>query len=119
MSYDIRFAVKVAGAGDELVVIGEPEYSSPTYNIRDIFVKSMDWNYTQGVFYKLSYVWPKIEHGISELSAHMRDYKQLEPDNGWGSAEGALRCLRSIHDWWIEWSECNPNVPMKCVYMAW
>ena len=119
MSYDIRFAVKVVGAEDEFVVIGEPIYSNPTYNIRDIFVKSMDWDYTLDEFYKLSEVWPKIEHGISEMTAHRKDYKKLEPDNGWGSVEGALKCLRSIQDWWMEWSEWNQNVPMECVYMAW
>lgn len=119
MSYDIRFAVKVAGAGDELVVIGEPEYSSPTYNLRPIFEKSMDWDYKQGEFYKLSDVWPKIERGISELTAHWREYKKLEPDNGWGTVNGALKCLRSIQDWWTEWSESNESVPMECVYMAW
>ena len=48
MSYDIRFGVKVAGAEDVYAVIGEPEYDSPTYNNRDIFVKCMDWDYHQG-----------------------------------------------------------------------
>ena len=42
MSYDIRFGVKVAGAPDDCyAVIGEPERHSPTYNNREIFVKSM------------------------------------------------------------------------------
>ena len=26
-------------------VIRQPEYDSPTYNLRDIFVRSMDWDY--------------------------------------------------------------------------
>lgn len=79
MSYDIRFGVKVAGAPDNcFAVIGCPEYDSPTYNLRDIFVRSMDWNYHQGEWYSITDVLPKIQKGIDELTQHPEKYKPLE-----------------------------------------
>ena len=47
MSYDIRIAVKLDKI-DKFVNIGVPEYDSPTYNLRDMFVACMDWDYNQG-----------------------------------------------------------------------
>ena len=85
MSYDIRFAVKVAGTDKDIyAVIGHPEYDSPTYNLRQIFVKCMDWDYDQGEWYRMDEIIPKIEHGIHELAFHEKRYKPLEPENGWG-----------------------------------
>lgn len=48
MSYDIRFGVKVEGMDGYIAVIDEPDYSSPTYNLRDMFVASMGWDYELG-----------------------------------------------------------------------
>lgn len=48
MSYDIRFGVKVDGMDGYIAVIDMPEYDSPTYNLRDMFVACMDWDYSQG-----------------------------------------------------------------------
>ena len=122
MSYDIRFGVKVAGAkGDIFAVIGRPEYDSPTYNNRDIFVKCMDWDYEQGKWYKVTDIIPKIERGIHELQFNKRAYKKLEPDNGWGGIASSLVCLQSIIDWLtteIEWG-WNAEIPKDCIYMRW
>ena len=67
MSYDIRFGVKVEGAKDVYVNIGRPEYDSPTYNNRDIFVNCMRWDYKQGKWYPMDEVLPKVKDGINEL----------------------------------------------------
>ena len=84
MSYDIRFGVKVEGAKNVFAIIGRPEYDDPTYNIRDIFVKSMDWDYKQGEWYPMTEVMPKIERGIHELTYNEKEYKKYNPSNGWG-----------------------------------
>ncbi len=122
MSYDIRFGVKVAGAGDDVyAVIGHPEYDSPTYNNRDIFVKSMDWDYHQGEWYSLPEIVPKIERGIHELSFNAKAYKELEPDNGWGGISSSLQCLKSILEWISNeraWG-WNGDIPIECIYMRW
>ena len=125
MSYDIRFGVKVAGAPDDCyAVIGCPEYDSPTYNLRDIFEQSMDWDYHQGEWYKITDVLPKIQHGITELTLNHKKYKKLEPSNGWGAIGSALECLRSIVDYFGDnWGglggSWNADVPIDCIYMRW
>jgi len=121
MSYDIRFGVKVVGAEDKYAVIGEPERHSPTYNNRDIFVKSMGWDYHQGEWYPLLEVIPYIERGIHELQFNKLAYKDLEPDNGWGGIASSLEALQSIMQWIVEQREWgwNCDIPLECIYMRW
>lgn len=126
MSYDIRFGVKVAGVTpDCIAVIGQPEYHSPTYNLRDIFVKSMDWDYTQGDWYPVVDVLPKAQRGITELTLHTDKYRPLEPDIGWGTIGSAIQCLRSIVDYFTPGNYgglaggWNADIPIEAIYMRW
>ena len=123
MSYDIRFGVKVEGTKDVYAIIGRPEYDSPTYNNRDIFVHSMDWDYKQGEWYSMNEVITKVERGIHELTFNEEEYKQYNPDNGWGGTQSALECLKSIYEyfypqniWNRRWDE---DIPLECMYMRW
>lgn len=126
MSYDIRFGVKVAGAPEDCyAVIGEPEYSSPTYNLRPIFEKSMDWDYKQGEWYPITDVMPKIQRAITELTIYPKKYKKLEPENGWGTIGSAMKCLMSVVNYFNPESfdglagGWNADVPIGCIYMCW
>lgn len=120
MSYDIRFGVKVAGTPKEVyAVIGHPEHDSPTYNDREIFVKSMDWEYHQGEWYNMAEILPKIERGVHELKFNKKAYRDLEPENGWGGIESSLTALQSILDWFGEYGGYDEEIPLKCVYMKW
>lgn len=96
MSYDIRFGVKVEGMDGYIAVIDEPEYSSPTYNLRPMFVACMDWDYEQGKWYNCAEVIPKFERGAHELRFKTSKYKQYNPDNGWGSTSSALQAIESV-----------------------
>lgn len=121
MSYDIRFGVKVAGADNIYAVIGEPERSSPTYNVGQILRKSTGWDFEQGEWYKVSDVLPMIERGIHELAFNSDKYKHLEPDNGWGSVTTAYEALDSIMEWLthdLKWS-WNADIPLECIYICW
>ena len=125
MSYDIRFGVKVAGAPDDcFAVIGEPEYSSPTYNLRAMFVACMNWDYHQGEWYKLMDVLPKIERGIRELTYNEKAYKVYNPPNGWGDTNSARQALKSIVDYFSDSYDgiggtWNADIPYDCIYMRW
>lgn len=126
MSYDIRFGVKVQTdgiLGDFWAVIGQPDYDSPTYNLREIFAKSMNWDYQQGKWYKVVDVLPKIQNGITELTLYPKKYKRLEPDNGWGTIESAIKCMRSIVDYFSGYDgiggSWNADLPIECIYMCW
>lgn len=115
MSYDIRLAVKVDGT-DIFADIAEPELSSPTYNLREMFETCMDWDYSQGVYYPCKEVAEKVKRGIEELRKFPEKYDKFNPPNGWGSREGALRTLVSLGEC-IE--ETTKKIPIEHLYMSW
>ena len=82
MSYDLRIGVKAEGAQDLYAVIDEPELSRPTYNLRNMFVACMGWDYEQGQWYKVTEVLPMIQHGIDELEFYPSKYKKYNAPNG-------------------------------------
>ena len=120
MSYDIRFGVKVEDT-EYFAVTGQPEYASPTYNVGKIFRKCMNWDFKQGEWYKIKDYIPNIEKGIHEMQFNAQEYKELEPDNGWGTTDSVLKCLQSIIKYLTEdmqWS-WNGDIPIDYIYMCW
>ena len=115
MSYDIRLAVKVDGT-DIYADIAEPKYSSPTYNLRDMFVACMDWDYSQGEYYKCEDVLNKVERGIRELTCRPNIYNQYNPSNGWGSRTSAIEALESLRECILEQAE---YIPIEHLYVRW
>ena len=120
MSYDIRLGVKVADTDGLIVDIARPEYDTPTYNLRDMFVACMEWDYTQSEWYKVVDVLPKIERGIHELTFNAKKYRKYNPPNGWGNLEGALECLKSV----LECIQHNTNgweneIPIEHLWLKW
>ena len=115
MSYDLRLAVKVEGWG-QMVMIGEPEYSSPTYNLGKMFRACMDWNFKQGEYYNCAEVIKNIDHGIRELRTNPGKYKDYEPDNGWGTVQTAIEALESLRSYIFERAE---DIPIECLWVAW
>ncbi len=115
MSYDLRIGVQVA---DTYVIakIAQPEYASPTYNLRDMFVACMDWDYKQGQWYRCDKVIDRIEKGILELKIHRDNYIQYNPSNGWGNVNSALRALESLRSCIYEQAE---DIPIQYLWMAW
>ena len=83
MSYDLRIAVKVRGCA-KFAEIAEPEYSSPTYNLGEMFRACTGWDFEPGEYYRCSDVIGNIERGIKELRTNKAQYKQYEPENCWG-----------------------------------
>ena len=122
MSYDLQFGVKVEGMDGYIAVIDEPEYAEPTYNLRDMFVACMDWEYEQGKWYSCEEVLPRFERGAHELRFHASKYKKYNPPNGWGSISSALECIdsviRKMHeivDGGYTWNE----IPLQHLYFRW
>ena len=121
MSYDIRFGVMVEGMDGYIATIDEPKYSSPTYNLRQMFVACMDWDYEQGKWYNCAEVIPKFERGVSELSFKPNDYKKYNAPNGWGTVDSALKALKSVLQKAAEitagetWNE----IPLEHLWIRW
>ena len=115
MSYDIRVTVKVEGC-DKYAVVGTPEYDSPTYNLRDMFVACMDWDYHQGEEYPAEFALEKLQKGLRELTTRREHYSRYNSPNGWGTIDGAIKSIDSaiicIH-------ECAEYYPMSCLYFEW
>ena len=121
MSYDIRISVKVADAKDKdgndiYAVIARPEHDSPTYNLRDMFVNCMDWDYEQSEYYKCSEIIDKINHGIKELRTKRNKYIKYNSPNGWGTIDNAINALESSRDCIYEQAE---YIPIDCLYFNW
>lgn len=123
MSYDLIIGVKVDGAQDLYAVIAEPELSSPTYNLQNMLVACMGWDYEQGQWYNVADVLPKIQHGIKELCLHASKYEKYNAPNGYGTVEGALKALKSlekcIRDNSAEASNTWNEIPLELMYMRW
>lgn len=115
MSYDLRICVKAEGV-DCYPPVACPELDHPTYNLRDMFVACMDWEYKQGKIYKCSEIIGNVERGIKELKTNSQKYKQYNPPNGWGNIEAALEALVSLKDCIYETAE---DIPIECLYMRW
>lgn len=115
MSYDMRVCVKVEGCG-KYAVVGVPEHDDPTYNLREMFVACMDWNYRQGEYYAADFALARLRRGISELSEHPERYEIFNPANGWGDVKGALLSLRSARDCICG---CAMEYPIECLFFRW
>lgn len=119
MSYDLRFAVKVdIGNECRFVNIGYPEYDHPTYNLSKMFRTCMNWDYEQGEYYKLSDIEKNILRGIKELENSPNKYRKYEPENKWGTVEGALKVLKGLYRDMHEFSE-EQNIPLEYLYLRW
>lgn len=119
MSYDLRVYVKAERPrlnGDPFIVVGIPEYDSPTYNLRAMFVACMRWDYTQGDIYPVPQVIGNIERGIEELSRNEGEYLKYNAENGWGTTESALLSLRSLYDCIMEQAG---DWGLDALYMSW
>lgn len=124
MSYDLRFGTKVAtDDGSELfVVIGYPEYDSPTYNLGKMFRACTGWDFVQGEWYRAEDVLPLIRKGLAELIAYPGKYRKYEPENKWGTVGSAVVTLQSLIEGIEEYGEPDGNwsaVPLKYLYVRW
>ena len=127
MSYDIRLAVRVDGAEEELfAIIDLPELSHPTYNLGRVFRACTGWDFDQGRFYRASEVLPMLDRGIRELTYNEDAYRSLLPPIRRGSLDGALETLCSLRDCVIsnasEFKEVPRGwnkVPLRLLYVAW
>lgn len=117
MSYDIRLAVKTEFGG--FIVIDEPQYSSPTYNLGELFRKCTQWDFKQGEYYKCSEVVHLIKGGFRELVSHPVKYEKYLPDNGWGTMRDAQDCLRDILECIDENIFGNHRIPIEYLYIKW
>lgn len=112
MSYDLEILGKIENG--QYIRIDEPKYSSPTYNLGKMFRVAMDWDFDQDTIYNIADIFENIQRGIAELERCPEKYVQYEPENKWGTVNGALDVLRSLRDCILE-----QDIDTKYLYMRW
>ena len=129
MSYDIKWCVRCEvpdSEGDPYVVVQVPEYDSPTYNLRPMFVAAMEWDYDQGTYYPMAEALEHVRLGLSRLERDPESYRKYEPENHWGTVESAIRCMRSwvdeltpTTDGWHDWDKAVDRWPIEALWWRW
>jgi hypothetical protein len=135
VSYDIRWCVETVmpnNDGERFCAVRTPEYDSPTYNYRKMFVACMGWDYSQSecdedgnwhtCYYPMTDVIPKLERGLKELQEHPERFRKYEPKNGWGTLSGAIKCIKS----WLNeldgednWDAITNEWPIEALWWRW
>lgn len=72
------------------------EVGSYTYNVSSMYKKAMGG--TLNVFYGMigQEMISILEKGIEEMESNREEYKELNPNNGWGNYDDALKFLKDI-----------------------
>ena len=98
MSYD--FGMK-ADLGNGYVYMGyEQNY---TYNVSPMFYKAFGdpgINFIEGKTGKECI--EKLRLGLKEMQDNKSKYEAMNPDNGWGSYEGAVEVIETLIKWAAE-----------------
>ena len=115
MSYDMRVMVKVDGC-DKYAEYRCPEFASPTYNLRDMFVACMDWDYKQSEVYMAAFALEKLQKGKLELTTRREYYERYNPSNGWGDIDSAIKALDSAITCICE---CAEEILIEYLYFKW
>lgn len=100
MSYDVSFKVKVEGV-EKYIPVGE--CYNYTFNVGTMIEEACGKRPPTWDNMKCSDLLPYLQKGIEELEKHPDEYKQYEPDNHWGSVEGAERFLQNVAKQCIEY----------------
>ena len=98
MSLDIWLEVAVDAGGEEPVWV-ELYSGNYTHNVVPMWEKAGVYDALYNSGGKLAgEIVDALERGIHHMESHPDEYKALNPENGWGSYEGALAFLREVAD---------------------
>lgn len=114
MSYDCEYGVILPN--NEVVHYAYPDLDTPTYNLREIFCESMGFDFEQGKWYRVMEMLPRFNRAEAELAAHKGKYRQMEPENRFGTVEDAAKCFR---DWTEKALDIADRVPIEYLYWRW
>lgn len=90
MSYDIQLVIDTGGEYPAAVT----ECRSPTYNLALMFAKALGHPIRDLAGQQAAAIIPTLRDAIAAMEDRPADFKKLDPENGWGSYEGALETLR-------------------------
>ena len=76
----------------------EIEVGNHTYNVAPMYSKAMGITISDLDGKKCNEVIPLLRKGILEMEANPAMYKAMNPKNGWGNYESALKFLEEIYN---------------------
>ena len=100
MSYDFNLAVDV-GRKDGYLQYLDGFDMNYTYNVSNMFEDALPGNdgVNQLNEMECSKAIPILEQGIKKMTDSPEHYKKMEPDNGWGTYDGALNVFKTLLEW--------------------
>ena len=116
MSYDLAIGVKVDGT-DKFVKVAYCDPCNPSYNIGKALRTSTGWDFTQGEWYRVVDVVPKIERGIHEMRFNKKAYEDMF-QKGYGGYGSVIEALQGILTTTENVSEYN-GLPLEHFYVRW
>lgn len=70
--------------------------SNITYNLADIYYKCIDGGFKTLNEMTCKEALPILNKAIENMIENEKEYRKLEPSNGWGTYEGLLKELREL-----------------------
>ena len=90
MSYDIRLVINTGGK----YLAAVTECKSPTYNLEPMFALALGGNIREVLHgIKAADAVPLLEKATKAMKRTPAKFKKLNPENGWGTYEGAVNSL--------------------------
>ena len=72
--------------------------SNVTYNLADIYYKCIDGGFKSLNKMNCKNALPIITKAIENMLENEKEYRKLEPSNGWGTYDGLLQELRDLRN---------------------
>lgn len=94
MSYDIRLVIDTGGEYPAAVT----ETISPTYNLAPMFAEALGRRIRDLDGMPAAEVAPLVAAALALMEADPERFRALNPPNGWGSYESAVRALTWLRD---------------------
>ena len=91
MSYDVHLETTQGTA--RRIVSEEYNY---TYNVSPMFKKALGCSLTELSGLQGVRVARCLDDAIADMELHPREYRAMNPANGWGDYEGALAFLKAV-----------------------
>lgn len=92
MSYDVCLTIDTGGENPANV----SEYRCPTYNLDPMFRKALGFGLRDLQDRLADDIIPDLRRAIAAMQDRPTEFKQLNPENGWGTYEGALSFFQAF-----------------------
>lgn len=98
MSYDISLHAYVTTGGPELTEVCVTEVGNYTSNVSPMWAEALGHRLRDLHGRRAGDVLDALRVAVTAMETNPDEYRALNPENGWGSYDGALSYLRDLRD---------------------